>query len=132
MERIDCEKCIHSFFEENDKLRCSCKDCTPDYPDMREAREALIAAFPGSCVNENREFIRQRLYIIRRLKNILQQERLPCKRLMLLMQQLTRIQVWTLTQKLCSTNSWIWSVMRWIPVSMNYRQPKMLQFRPAQ
>lgn len=57
MERIDCEKCIHSFFEENDKLRCSCKDCTPDYPDMKEAREALIAAFPGSCVNENREFI---------------------------------------------------------------------------
>mgnify|MGYP004473861279 CR=1 FL=1 len=57
MERIDCEKCIHSFFEEDDKLRCSCKDCTPDYPDMREAKEALIAAFPGSFINGNGEFI---------------------------------------------------------------------------
>lgn len=57
MERIDCEKCIQSFFDGDDKLRCICEDCTPDYPDMREAREALIAAFPGSFINENGEFI---------------------------------------------------------------------------
>lgn len=39
MERIECEKCYHSEFEDDDKLRCRLKKCQPDYEDMREAEE---------------------------------------------------------------------------------------------
>ena len=57
MERIECEKCYNSHFEDDDKLRCRLKECQPDYEDMREAREALLLSFPGSFVNERNEFI---------------------------------------------------------------------------
>lgn len=56
MKRIDCDKCNHSEYE-GDKLRCRLKKCQPDYEDMREAKEALICAFPGSFINDNNEFI---------------------------------------------------------------------------
>lgn len=57
MERIECEKCYHSEFEDDDKLRCRLKKCQPDYEDMREAKEALLLSFPGSFINERNEFI---------------------------------------------------------------------------
>lgn len=57
MKRIDCEQCLHSEFEENDRLRCRLKKCQPDYEDIREAKEALLLSFPGSFINENNEFI---------------------------------------------------------------------------
>ena len=56
MERIECEKCYHSEFD-NDKIRCKSKKCQPDYEDMREAKEALLLSFPGSFINERNEFI---------------------------------------------------------------------------
>ena len=56
MNRIDCEKCFHSHFEE-EKLRCRLKHCQPDYEDMREAKQALLEAFPNSFINEANEFI---------------------------------------------------------------------------
>ena len=34
MERIECEQCYHSHFEDDDKLRCRLKECQPDYEDM--------------------------------------------------------------------------------------------------
>ena len=57
MKRVDCEKCVHSEFIDADKLRCRLKKCQPEYEDMREAREALVEAFPGSFINDNDEFI---------------------------------------------------------------------------
>lgn len=57
MDRIECEKCYHSDLDDEDKLRCRLKRCQPDYEDMREAREALLIAFPGSFINERDEFI---------------------------------------------------------------------------
>ncbi len=57
MERIDCEKCIHSEFYDDDKLRCSLKKCQPNYPDMVEERQSLLNAFPKSFINERDEFI---------------------------------------------------------------------------
>ena len=56
MNRVDCEKCIHSEFC-NDKLRCRLKDCQPDYSDMVEIKALLIESFPNSFVNEHMEFI---------------------------------------------------------------------------
>lgn len=56
MNRIDCEKCFHSHFE-GEKLRCRLKHCQPEYEDMREARQALLEAFPNSFINESNEFI---------------------------------------------------------------------------
>ena len=53
MKRVDCEKCVHSEFIDADKLRCRLKKCQPEYEDMREAREALVEAFPGSFINDN-------------------------------------------------------------------------------
>lgn len=55
MKRVDCEKCVHSEFIDADKLRCRLKKCQPEYEDMREAREALVEAFPGSFINDNDE-----------------------------------------------------------------------------
>lgn len=57
MKRVDCEKCVHSNSIDADKLRCRLKKCQPEYEDMREAREALVEAFPGSFINDNDEFI---------------------------------------------------------------------------
>lgn len=57
MKRIDCEKCIHSCFEDGDKLRCRLKKCQPEYEDMQEVKSALLASFPGSFINEKNEFI---------------------------------------------------------------------------
>lgn len=28
---MDCEKCIHSYFEEDDRLRCDLKECKQKY-----------------------------------------------------------------------------------------------------
>lgn len=56
MERIDCEKCLNGHFDD-DKLRCRLKKCQPEYEDMREAKQALLDAFPGSFVNDRNEFI---------------------------------------------------------------------------
>ena len=40
MNRIDCEKCLHSDFDDQDRLRCGLKKCQPEYSDMKETREA--------------------------------------------------------------------------------------------
>ena len=36
MNRIDCEKCLHSDFDDQDRLRCGLKKCQPEYSDMKE------------------------------------------------------------------------------------------------
>ena len=56
MKRIDCEKCLHSYFDD-DKLRCRLKKCQPEYSDMVELKELLIESFPNSFINEHNEFI---------------------------------------------------------------------------
>lgn len=60
LKRIDCEKCINSEFADGDRLRCRLKKCQPEYEDIREAREALLASFPNSFINNNDEFIADR------------------------------------------------------------------------
>lgn len=57
MKRIECEKCCHSEFDDEDRLRCRLKKCQPEYEDMKEAVHALLNAFPGSFVNKRNEFI---------------------------------------------------------------------------
>ena len=57
MNRIDCEKCLHSDFDDQDRLRCRLKKCQPEYSDMKETREALLSCFPNSFINDNDEFI---------------------------------------------------------------------------
>ena len=56
MQRIDCEKCLHSEFE-GEKLRCRLNKCQPEYSDMKEAKLALLEAFPRSFINKRGEFI---------------------------------------------------------------------------
>lgn len=55
------------------KLRCRLKKCQPEYEDMREAREALVEAFPGSFINDNDEF----MYITEEKPPEHKQERVP-------------------------------------------------------
>ena len=57
MNRIDCEKCLHSDFDDQDRLRCRLKKCQPEYSDMKETREALLSCFPNSFINDRDEFI---------------------------------------------------------------------------
>lgn len=62
MKRVDCDKCWHHEYEEDNssdepKLRCRLKHCQPDYTDIREAKEALMQAFPESFINDRNEFI---------------------------------------------------------------------------
>lgn len=79
MKRIDCEKCSHSEFE-GDKLRCRLKKCQPEYSDMKEAKLALLEAFPRSFINERGEFIadkRTNQYFI--LENCEYPEDIECK-----------------------------------------------------
>lgn len=56
MKRLDCEKCFNSHFED-ENLRCRLKHCQPEYEDMREAKQALLEAFPNSFINESNEFV---------------------------------------------------------------------------
>lgn len=67
MNRIDCENCLHSDFDDQDRLRCGLKKCQPEYSDMKETREALLSCFPNSFINDNDEFIaepRRNQYLI--------------------------------------------------------------------
>ena len=57
MNRIDCEKCLHSDFDDQDRLRCRLKKCQPEYSDMKETRETLLSCFPNSFINDEDEFI---------------------------------------------------------------------------
>ena len=49
MNRIDCEKCLHSDFDDQDRLRCRLKKCQPEYSDMKETREAYIEVVKNNC-----------------------------------------------------------------------------------
>jgi len=80
MKRIDCEKCMNSMFEEDDRLRCYASSCQPKYEDMEEEKKALLEAFPDSFINEYNEFIarkRENLYIV--LDNCEYPEDIHCK-----------------------------------------------------
>lgn len=54
MNRIDCEKCLHSDFDDQDRLRCGLKKCQPEYSDMKETREALLSCFPNSFITKKK------------------------------------------------------------------------------
>lgn len=56
MERIDCEKCINSYYD-SERLRCKLKKCRPRYEDMEDTMKHLVSSFPCSFINNRYEFI---------------------------------------------------------------------------